>query len=171
MEIIVSEIGETAIAVLIFIAIVGILGKVSYTTSDGRTVTGYNNVIAANMDSADYTYDNYTDDTAVIEAANVIKPEIKYNETQEIIKAGEAVALDDYFIAVLDGVEYAASDIDTFSIVKIMNGATDITAIYNQQNRTAVFPEDAVYEITAYVYDAVNNEVTVTINVPVEKRV
>ena len=99
------------------------------------------------------------------------KPEIKYNETQEIIKAGEAVALDDYFIAVLDGVEYAASDIDTFSIVKIMNGATDITAIYNQQNRTAVFPEDAVYEITAYVYDAVNNEATVTINVPVEKRV
>lgn len=86
MEIIVSEIGETAIAVLIFIAIVGILGKVSYTTSDGRTVTGYNNVIAANMDSADYTYDNYTDDTAVIEAANVIKPEIKYNETQEIIR-------------------------------------------------------------------------------------
>ena len=171
MEIIVSEIGETAIAVLIFIAIVWILGKVSYTTSDGRTVTGYNNVIAANMDSADYTYDNYTDDTAVIEAANVIKPEIKYNETQEIIKAGEAVALDDYFIAVLDGVEYAASDIDTFSIVKIMNGATDITAIYNQQNRTAVFPEDAVYEITAYVYDAVNNEATVTINVPVEKRV
>lgn len=52
-----------------------------------------------------------------------------------------------------------------------MNGATDITAIYNQQNRTAVFPEDAVYEITAYVYDAVNNEATVTINVPVEKRV
>ncbi len=171
MEIIVSEIGETAIAVLIFIAIVGILGNVSYTTSDGRTVTGYNNVIAANMDSADYTYDNYTDDTAVIEAANVIKPEIKYNETQEIIKVGEAVALDDYFIAVLDGVEYTASDIDTFSIVKIMNGATDIIAIYNQQNRTAVFPEDAVYEITAYVYDAVNNEATVTINIPVEKRV
>lgn len=110
-------------------------------------------------------------DTAVIEAANVLKPEIKYNETQEIIKAGEAVALDDYFIAVLDGVEYTASDINTFSIVKIMNGGTDITAIYNQQNRTAVFPEDAVYEITAYVYDAVNNEATVTINVPVEKRV
>lgn len=170
MDIITNNLGKTVIATIIFTGIISILSLITITTSTG-TYTGYRNIIAANVNDNSNNYDDYNDITEVITVINSSTPQISYNTSQPILTTYSRVILDDYFIVTLNNNEYIASSIATFKIREITLDDENVTYLYNIDDKSIEFTQNGTYKVTAYIYDAVNKETSVKINLPVEKKI
>ena len=170
MKLVIRHAGEAALAALIFLGAMFLIENITFENSSGVTSKGVLNIIGQEIKPEDTDYDSYGDSRITKTIAASEKPEISYNDSAGVIKAGSTVKLPAFFNVRLGGSTYSAEFVNSFRVVSVKDlSGKDYTHEYSETDRTITLRYPGTYTLRLYVFDAQNQECTEEIKIAVEE--